>query len=86
MVESKENEKRTLLARINKHHVLIVVVLSVIHILLACGHSRDSGRADPPSHLSHISRPCSSLKPSGVSNLHHPHLQAHDLMPFGRIW
>ena len=47
MVESKENEKRTLLARISEHHVLIVVVLSVIHILLACGHSRDSGRADP---------------------------------------
>lgn len=47
MVKSTENERRTQLAWVKKHHVFLVVVLSVIHILLARGHARDSGGADP---------------------------------------
>lgn len=31
---------------LNKHHVLLVCILSVTHIGLSCIHTRDSGRAD----------------------------------------
>lgn len=37
---------RYVLVWLNKWHVMIVCLLSVIHIGLSCIHTRDSGRAD----------------------------------------